>query len=427
MKKFLLSFLFVSLIAGLIKAETASITFSEKGYSNGEELTTVAINDDITIVFSKGGNSNTAKYYSTGTAVRMYSSNELTLKAKEGFNISEITFKTSSSNSTFTTGYSFTPEGTVTTGTQQYTWSGSSNSVLFKNGTTTSGHVRIVSIEVTYASAGAVAVYTPEITLGAKNTVSITCATEGAAIRYTTDGTDPTAESTLYSAPFTIAKATTVKAIATKGSDISAVATKDLNLNTVNSLAAFIELASTTAVTVDAPLTAVYKNGNYLYVVENSTPLLIYGYDMPEYNNGDIIPAGVTGTYNLRYNNPQMAVDASTLGTATNGTAVNPEVISIEEISTDLRNRYVLIENVDLSYTSTTVATLTDADNNSVALYNNNFKIDLASGKYDIYGFVNYYNNTPQIIPIKTTSLLETVATPVISPEAGEVEEGTVV
>ncbi len=49
---------------------------------------------------------------------------------------------------------------------------------------------------------------------------------DGAEIRYTTDGSEPTAQSTLYSEPFSLSATTTVKAIAIKDGESSSVAQK---------------------------------------------------------------------------------------------------------------------------------------------------------------------------------------------------------
>ena len=80
-------------------------------------------------------------------------------------------------------------------------------------------------------------VETPVITPEASSTdqtsleITITCATDGASIHYTTDGTEPTAASTAYTAPFNVTLTNgkaTVKAIAVKdGMENSAVAVKD--------------------------------------------------------------------------------------------------------------------------------------------------------------------------------------------------------
>ena len=55
----------------------------------------------------------------------------------------------------------------------------------------------------------------PVITISG-NSATITCATSGATIRYTLDGTTPTASSTQYSSPITLSSACTIKAIAIK-------------------------------------------------------------------------------------------------------------------------------------------------------------------------------------------------------------------
>ena len=61
--------------------------------------------------------------------------------------------------------------------------------------------------------------------------VTISCATTGAEIHYTLDGTTPDATSDLYSDPINIASTTTVKAIAVLGGESSAVATATYTIN----------------------------------------------------------------------------------------------------------------------------------------------------------------------------------------------------
>ena len=62
-------------------------------------------------------------------------------------------------------------------------------------------------------------------TYAGAQSVEITCATDGASIFYTTDGTAPTAESTAYTGAISVTETTTIKAIGIKGEDKSEVAT----------------------------------------------------------------------------------------------------------------------------------------------------------------------------------------------------------
>ena len=70
------------------------------------------------------------------------------------------------------------------------------------------------------------AVATPVITL-TENSVTITCATTGATIYYTLDGSTPTSGSTQYSAAFTLDSSCTIKAIAIKGGKSSGIAEEE--------------------------------------------------------------------------------------------------------------------------------------------------------------------------------------------------------
>jgi len=69
----------------------------------------------------------------------------------------------------------------------------------------------------------------------ADQTVEITCATQGAAIRYTTDGSVPSPSSgNIYSGPFTLSRSATIKAVAYKSAAItSAVASVEFAINDI--------------------------------------------------------------------------------------------------------------------------------------------------------------------------------------------------
>lgn len=81
-----------------------------------------------------------------------------------------------------------------------------------------------------------VAVRTPTFspdggTFASPQSVTISCATEGATIYYTIDGTTPTASSTPYTEPITVSESLTLMAIAVKDDEQSSVATASFVIN----------------------------------------------------------------------------------------------------------------------------------------------------------------------------------------------------
>lgn len=227
---FLLGFLFV--VMGLqAENKSTSIVFSEQGYNNAQSITICNIGDDITAEFSIGSNpKNDPKYYDTGTALRLYSGNTMTISGDDNVTINTVELVTQSGE------YNVEKSSSVSIGkltikdtkaTISYI---NSNSVTYTQGGS-SGHVRIISIKIIYSVDESIVVSpnkpeTPVLTESCeffeKQMVEITNTTVGATIYYTTDGSEPSADNGIkYESPFTITETTTVKAIAVKEGESS--------------------------------------------------------------------------------------------------------------------------------------------------------------------------------------------------------------
>lgn len=262
---------------------------------------------------------------------------------------------------------------------------------------------------------------------------TITCATADAVIRYTTDGTEPTETSTVYTAPVTISANTTLKAKAWKtGMDASMVATATYNFPPeVANIAAFKAANTTTNNTVykiAGNVTYVFRSGRYMFVEDASAALLIYDNSTPvittTYNEGDVISGGVFGSYTL-YNGMVEMVPARNTAEAT-GTPVTitPMVATIPTLVSQystLESRLVTIENV------TFIGNKKFVNGTDTMNYYNRFSSitnDPEAGETgSITGFLANYNGQVQLYPRDdndfTIQTMEQVATPVITPVSG--------
>ena len=139
----------LALLCGNAFAATETITFSDLGFENAEELTTVE-GDNVTLTFDVGTGSTTPKYYTSGTAARLYGGNTLTVSSD--YSITEITFTyTSTSNAPASSDELSVSEGSYDFDT--HTWTGSTTSVTFTN-LNSSGHFRIQTMEITVDADG---------------------------------------------------------------------------------------------------------------------------------------------------------------------------------------------------------------------------------------------------------------------------------
>ena len=126
-----------------VDVDAKSVTFdaTAQGYADKEEVASANITDGISVLFDKGTNSNTTKYYVNGKAIRSYGGSYFIVESTVG-TITKIVLTYGSSDGT----------NTITTDCGEFntnTWVGNANSVKFTIGGT-SGNRRIQKITVTY-------------------------------------------------------------------------------------------------------------------------------------------------------------------------------------------------------------------------------------------------------------------------------------
>lgn len=131
-----------------------------------------------------------------------------------------------------------------------------------------------------YSGGGVETVATPVFspaggTYSSAQNVSISCTTAGSTIRYTMDGSEPTASSTAYTAPISVAATTTIKAKAFKsGLNDSATVSATYTISAVNTVAAptFSPAGGTYSSAQTITLACSTNGATIRYTTDGSTP-----------------------------------------------------------------------------------------------------------------------------------------------------------
>ena len=265
---------------------------------------------------------------------------------------------------------------------------------------------------------------------------TITCATADAVIRYTTDGTEPTETSTVYTAPVTINATTTLKAKAWKtGMEASLMAAATYNFPPeVANIAAFKAantVTNNTVYKITGDVNYVFRSGRYMFVEDASAALLIFDNSTPvittTYNEGDVISGGVFGSYTLYNGMAEMVPARNTAEAIGTPVTITPMVATIPTLVAQystLESRLVTIENV------TFIGNKKYVNGTDTLQYYDRFASITNEPEVgetgSITGFLANYNGQVQLYPRDdndfTTQTMEQVATPVITPASGTYE-----
>ena len=267
-----------------------------------------------------------------------------------------------------------------------------------------------VTVNATFNELDAVA--TPTFTPAAGSYISaqivaLACATEGATIYYTTDGTTPTTESTVYAEPLTVSETTTVKAFAVKeGMNNSAVTTATYIIIEPITIAEARALENNEYALVQGVVT--FIDGRNVYVQDATA-----GIDL--YLNSNTVPSTLALGDMVKGYGKKTVYNGLTELTAINGgdenqflvlSSGNPlpvAVMTIAEILAD-HNGAKMLQSTRVQIVDATVGTINNNNNTPISQGENTlniYKLPLIEGLEQgdlmtVTGIVGCYNN-PQL------------------------------
>lgn len=418
MKQKLLLVLSFMLVTLGLQAETVTLSFAntdQRVSQDGNKQ--VWANGVITFTNEKASSSTAVADYSN--PVRLYQGSSVAIEIESGYEMTEILivsdgtskYKTALENSLTGAGYSYTNSGNDYTVTL-------TAATKFKIDKLTA-QARFKSLTVTYvATSEDAAPSAPELTsscnfLG-EQVVEISCSTGGAKIYYTTDGTDPTEESTEYSKAFTVTETATVKAIAVNGNGSSEVATATYTkaelMSIAEAKAAYDAASADTEVFIDLAGAVVTVNkGQYLFIQNETTGINIYASNA-DYEPGTQFTAGVLSGTSTAYNGMHQISSAEFSNVETTTTTVEPIEVTVADLAdaakyAEYEGRYVKLTGVTLAGKAITKGEDTYAAYDRFSL---GFETKYAEATTcDIEGIPARYNNTLQIYPVEITEVTD--------------------
>lgn len=373
----------------------------DNGNSPGTAQAFEIVKDGIKIEVSNG--------LANDTQYRIYKSQTATITSSIGA-INQVVFEcTAEGEAQYGPGCFTASTGSYAYSGKIGTWTGADAQIVF---TAATNQVRCTKIVVTVgnASLGAPSITPASGTYYGPIEVNMTCATSGAKIYYTTNGSTPTTSSTQFTAPFTLSSNATVKAISAKDGEVSDVVSATYEFATatpVNNIAGFQNASNDAVVVFNNPVNVLAQHNNYLYVKDNSGYALFYGKTNQTYVNGDVIPAGFAGKKTTYAGEPELQV-ISGFQPASGNNPINPETITANQVGHAMFAHYVAMNGVTINKVDDRNYVLTDANGNTCAVYFGSMGVNAPSdlnGTFDVIGMVGSYGNENTVYQLLPTYL----------------------
>ena len=400
--------------------KTWDLSINETASASADELTWTATY--VGMSYAKAEASSPANNYYPGTSGQSYTSTRfykngvltITPNTKQ---ITTIVFTATTAGYATTLGESSWENATADVNDKTVTVTASGAGAVSVTIGNTCGFTAVTVNYITLDPSIPVApTFTPAAgTYSSVQSVTLACETTGAAIYYTTDGSTPTSESTLYSSAISVGVNMTIKAIAIKDAKSGPVATANYVINLpLTSMDAIFTKATdvkTTATDVNVTfgswvISGVSTNGKQAYLTDGTKGLIIFDNSAAMgFNVGDVL----TGTAACKVQLYNGASELTTLSSTTEGLSVatggsvTPVVKAISDLSGINTGAPVTINNVWFDGTNLTDGT------NSIQPYNTLFAYEefTENKYYNVTGIYLQFGSKKEILPRKAADIEE--------------------
>ena len=408
-------------------------TYDASGEFNEDKTATVD-GVSVTVTASEADATTRNRIWKTSPRLRLY--NGTVTVSAPGHKITEMVFTVNWNSGKKALNFNATADnGAITLGdvdNQTATWAGESETVVF----TIASNSQIKKLEVTLDGEATPAVLTieGEDNFTDKTTVTITGTVDDGQVFYTLDGTTPSMDANLYTAPFEITETTTVKAIEYDADDEQigeivekTFTKKEIEYVVANNIAEFNALANNTEnvklILKDAVVLG--KASSYVIVNDGTAGTELYNFSI-EAEQGYKLNGSVTG--NRAEYNGVIEMAGTTAGsdfTITEGTIEAQEVAVAALADAEVFGGFYKLTNVEI-ISEDNKFYFVDGDTKFQVYDQFRPGFTLAAGTFNVKGIVGIYKTNKQFWPtaIDTDQPVETVEVANIA-EFLDLAEGT--
>ena len=274
-------------------------------------------------------------------------------------------------------------------------------------------------------------------------TITLTCETAEASIYYTLDGSDPTAQSLLYTAPFSLSATSTLKAIAIKGEDKSVISDKVAYVfskavtTLADLLAQSVDQTTPYVLTIpeNNPVIILAHSGTNYYLQQGETNVWMYykGTELAEAGSNMTVTGTITGTLTTYYGQTEFNVTSVANLGGGDVVTVTPVVVTATDFAaTPSKYLFKLVTLTDYHFDADYQFVVTTAKSAPgkvgdvpiicYSQFNNLTKAVDVNHAYTITGIAGSYNADLQIYPLSDEGIVPSailLTAPTFTPAAG--------